>query len=143
MKNNLYKIFLVILVGMLGLLPSLSDEFNFKVSEVQISNDGNIYKGINGGSITTQDNLKIISDTFEYNKLTNVLEAYGNVKIIDPVKNIILHANKVFYFKNDEKIFTDGETKIFIENKYKINSTDLILFRNSMLLSSSKKNNHD
>jgi len=139
MKNNLYKIFLVILVGMLGLLPSLSDEFNFKVSEVQISNDGNIYKGINGGSITTQDNLKIISDTFEYNKLTNVLEAYGNVKIIDPVKNIILHANKVFYFKNDEKIFTDGETKIFIENKYKINSTDLILFRNSMLLSSSKK----
>ena len=139
MKNNYIRSFLILIACLFFSLSLLADDFDFESTEVQVSNNGNIYKGSDGGSVTSDKGLKITSDSFDYNKLTNILEAHGNVIIFDPLKNITLYAEDVFYYKNEEKIFTVGATKVNIEDKYNVDSSDMFLFRNDMILSSKKK----
>mgnify|MGYP001215375763 CR=1 FL=1 len=142
MKNKYIYYFIVVLCCIFIPLDILAENFIFKGTEVQVSEDGNRYKGINGGSVTTDNNLEITSDNFEYDKLTNILEAHGNVIIYDSSEDITLYAEDVFYYKNEEKVYTVGKTKVVIEGEestYKIDTSDLFLFRNKNILSSSKK----
>ena len=99
MKNKFISILLTFIFS-LGLLNfSVAEEFNFNTSEIQISENGNIYKGINGVNVTTKDNKIIITaDNFKYNKLTAILEVNGNVRLIDKIADIIIESNKIFYF---------------------------------------------
>ena len=201
MKNRFAKIILIVIISFNIFPHLLSDEFNFNVTELQISKNGNLIKGINGGTVTTDNNIVITADNFEYNKLTLLLKANGRVKLIDKNENITIQSNEIFYEKDKELIytrgkstatnsvnidifadkyfkynkltslleangnvliedseeeivietneffylqkkdrfFTKGKTKIFIENKYIINTKDLIFLRNQKLLSSQKK----
>ena len=139
MKNNLIKSFLVLILNFFFIFDVSANDFNFNISEIEIIENGNIYKGIKGGTVITNDGLKITSDNFTYNKSLNLLEAFGNVVINDTKKNYTMIANEVFYQKNIEKIFTEGNTKITVNNKYIIDGNNLYLYRNTMLLSSSNK----
>ena len=136
MKNNLKKIVFILFFSYFFYNSTLAEDFNFEVTEIEVLNNGNLYKGINGGVVTTNDGLKIVSDTFRYDKISNRLEAYGNVELIDQNKNIIILTKKIIYLKNQEKIFTIGKTETNINNNYKIFGEDFTLFRKTMLLSS-------
>jgi len=139
MKNKISKIIILLILnfGFFDLL--CAQEFTFQVTEIEIIDNGNIFKGTKRGEIITDDQIKLISNNFEYQKNINQLEAFGNVELIDYKNNIKINAETIFYLKNEEKIFTVGKTKIVIENKYTINSSDVILLRNELLLSSSNK----
>ena len=139
MKNNFFNIVLTFCLFFNITTHLFSEEFKFNISEIEIMDNGNIYNGINGGTITTQDNLMIISDNFKYNKKENKVDTFGNAKIIDTNNNVTITANKISYLKNKEEVFTQGETKININNKYFIKGKNLILFRNDMILSSMYK----
>ena len=69
----------------------------------------------------------------------SMVEAKGDVKIFDKIKNIMVESEKVLYFKNEDKFSTKGKTKANIEDKYFINTRDLTLLRKNMLLSSQYK----
>ena len=201
MKNKIILVFLIFIFNSCYLNLLSAEEFKFDTTELQITENGNLIKGIDGGIITTKDNEIIITaDTFIYNKFTTLLEAEGNVRLVDKIKDMIIETNKIFYLKNkeeiytigkskatngvnikidaneyfrynkltslleakgdvvlddrikditiytneifylqnEEKISTLGETKIDVENKYKIKGHDLTLLRNEMILSSSK-----
>ena len=56
------------------------EDFNFNITSIEILEDGNVFKGINKGIITTNDGLTIEADTFEYNKALNIFKAKGNIK---------------------------------------------------------------
>ncbi|MDC0907553.1 organic solvent tolerance protein [Candidatus Pelagibacter ubique] len=181
--------------------PAYSDEFNFKVTELEITENANIIKSINGGVVNTKnEEITIKADNFTYNKLTTLLEAEGNVRLVDKVadvviesnqifylknkeeiytkgksvalngsdiqidadqyfkynkltsimeakgnvklddknENVIIYTNEIFYFINEEKIFTLGKTNIDFEDKYNMEGSDLTLLRNEMILSSKK-----
>ena len=76
MKNNLVIYFISLLIVFLINLNAYSQEqFNFEVTEIEILENGNIYKGLNRGIITTNDGIKIIADEFLYNKDLNILNA--------------------------------------------------------------------
>ena len=201
MKNNFIKITLIFLLNFNYLSIAISDDFIFDVSELEITEKGNIYHGTNGGKVTTSNGIEITAETFKYNKLTSlletkgnvvlidkiknikisseqifylknkelaytkgvskavtsedieinsneflkynklssILEAKGNVEIIDKVENMIIHSNHIFYFKNEDKFSTKGVTKIDIEDEYLINGRNLILERKDMFLSSEFK----
>ncbi|MDC0330738.1 organic solvent tolerance protein [Candidatus Pelagibacter sp.] len=138
MKNKFTTFFLVIMFSLCNLGQVLGEEFIFEVSDLEIIDNGNIYKGNNRGTIRTDNHLKLISDNFKYLKKTNRLEASGNVQLFDLNNNITINAEKIFYFKDEEKIFTLGKTLIKISNKYDIEGFDLIFFKNKMILSSKK-----
>ena len=139
MKNKFLKIILVSLLSLSFFKLVVAEEFIFKVSELEVSDNGNIYKGINKGKITTPAGMEIISDNFKYLKKTNQLEVYGNAQILDIKNDIELTAQKIFYLKNEEIIYTVGKTLIKISNKYNIEGYDLRLFRDKMIISSLKE----
>ena len=115
------------------------DQFNFNVTEAEILDDGNIFKGTKGGTATSNEGLTISADNFEYNKKTNILNSSGNVKIEDSANDQIIFSEKIIYIKDEEKIITKGETKAIIDSNYNFLSSDIIFLRNEMVLSSENK----
>src|SRR6056300_1344161 len=140
MKNKILLILTVLIFYINSSLLKANEEFDFNVTEVEISNEGNFFKGFKRGVATTKNNETIITaDTFEYDKLTNILIAKGDVIIEDKIKNYIIKSNHITYFKNEERIFSKGKTNAVLESKYKVSSSDITLDRNLDILKSNKK----
>ena len=138
MKN---KFVLAIILILLSLnLPKLAvaEDFIFEISALEISDNGNIFKGKSRGKIIDNSQLEILSDNFEYLKKKNQLKVNGNVNLYDLKNNITINAETIFYFKDEEKISTVGKTLIKISDKYTIEGYDLILLKNDMILYSNK-----
>ena len=138
MKNKIY-IIIVFFVLFFKSLIVFADDFNFDVTKIEVYENGNLIKGLNGGKVTTSTNLEIVANYFEYDKTTTLMKAFGNAILIDTNKDIIIRAEKIFYLKNKEKIYTKGKTFFNIENKYEGDSADVLYFRNTMVASSNKK----
>jgi LPS-assembly protein len=112
MKNKIVIIFLTLIFNLNHINLVMSDEFIFEVTDLEILENNTIYKGNNRGIVTTRNNeIVITADTFIYNKLTSLLEAEGNVKLIDKIKDVIIESNKIFYLKDKEEIYTIGKSK--------------------------------
>ena len=105
------------------------EQFNFDVTEIEILEKGNLIKGLKKGKITTDKNVIISANTFVYKKNINILEANGNVEIIDNENNIKIFANNLKYFKNNERIITNGNSKA-INNKGLIISAEIFDYQN-------------
>ena len=127
MKNRIYN-FLVIFFLITFSIPDVNsdDQFNFDVTNIEILENGKIFKGFNKGVATSNDGIIISADSFEYNKQTNILIARDNVKMEDTVENYTIYSDQVIYFKNDEKILTKGKTKSLINKKYEILSENVL-----------------
>ena len=140
MKNKIYNFFIIIFISSFFSLASYSiEQFNFDVTNIEILEEGNIFKGTDKGIIKSDNGIIISADTFEYNKALNILNANGNVKIEDTIQDYVIFAEDITYLKNQEKILTKGLTKSIIESKYKINSEDITFLLNEKKLSSNKK----
>ena len=138
MKNKFITLLFVVILNLNPLNLTFADEFIFEVGNLEITNNGKVYKGNNRGKVTTDNQTEIISDNFEYLKKTNQLEANGDVILTDIENNIIINAEKIFYLKNEEKIYTVGKTLIKVSNEYNIEGSDLTLLKDKMILSSDK-----
>ena len=138
MKNKFITFFLIVVFTLCNFSRVLAEEFIFEVSDLEITENGNIYKGNNRGTIRTDNQLKIISNNFEYLKKINRLEANGDVRLFDLNNDITINADQIFYLKNEEKIFTLGKTLIKISDKYNIEGYNLTLLKDKMILSSKK-----
>ena len=124
MKNKFWFI-LIILKILLSLSNySFSNEvFNFNVTEVEIKNNGDRFIGKNGGTATSVDGTKITTNNFDFRKSQNILKASGAVKIYDPKNNVIIYSDEITYFKNEELIFSKGNSKA-IDDDVEIDATN-------------------
>ena len=138
MKNKFILVTFVTVMFINLVQYAYGEEFTFNVTEIEIKDNGNLYKGINKGKITTDNQIEVTSNNFKYLKKANTLEANGNAQLTDFKNKIIINTEKIFYLKNDEIIYTKGKTKVRVSDKYIINGYDLILQRNKMILSSDK-----
>jgi len=132
MKNNSRIIILKTILILFFLIAETYaiEEFNFDVTEIEVTDNGNKFKGLKRGLATSYDGLIIEADIFEYDKITNILNAYGNVEIKDPVNDYNIFSNDITYEKNKELVFSKGETKAIIESKYNFLSKNVTLLRN-------------
>ena len=95
MRSN-FKFFIVnILLIIFFLTTKLYsvEQFNFDVAQIEITENGNKYKGLKRGKVIADNGLIIEADRFDYNKLTNIFNAFGNVKIDDQENNIVVFTN--------------------------------------------------
>ena len=117
MRNNL-KNFLLILIYCLFVFKSVNaiEPFVFEVTEIEILEDGNQINGYKGGKVISEDGSEIIAENFFYNKVKNILEAVGGVKYSSKTNNTIIKSDKAIYLKNDEKIYTLGNSKAINDN---------------------------
>jgi LPS-assembly protein len=117
MINSFFRTLLILIfLSLINFSAFGQDQFNFDITEVEILENGNIYNGYKRGTITTDDGLSIDADRFKYNKTLNILNTYGDVLIYDKVKNSSIFSQKATYLKNEEKIFTEGNSKASDEN---------------------------
>ena len=104
MKNNIYLIFIFLVINIFSITKILANEqFDFNVTEIEINDKGNIIRGLKRGTITTRDGIVLDANTFEYNKTTNVVIAKDNVIIKDIINNLRIESNNIVYEKNNEK----------------------------------------
>ena len=139
MKNKICEIFLILILSLNFFIILAADEFIFEVSELEVTDNGNVYNGINKGKITTKTGTEITSENFEYLKKINQLQAYGDAQVIDSESDVKINAEQIFYLKNEEIIYTVGKTYVKISNTYDVEGYDLKFLRNKMILSSLKK----
>ena len=112
MKNKFLKILILSFLNIFVCITAYSvEQFNFDVTEIEILEKGNVIKGLKKGKITTDKNVVIIANSFIYKKNENILEASGNVEVIDIKKNIQIYSDKIIYLKNEERIKTNGNSK--------------------------------
>ena len=96
------------------------------IRDLKIYSDNVVYDK-NKEVVTTNKNSKavygigkfIFADNFLYNRNENILNAQNNVKIEDVIENNLIIGEDFTYFKNSEKIISNGQTKAFIQSKYK------------------------
>ena len=116
-----------------------SEQFNFDVTKIEITEDGNRFTGLNRGKISTSDGLTIDADSFDYYKNTNILKARGNIIIYDKLKDIKIFSDKLTYLKNEGKIFTEKNSKAIHKN-YEISAEKFLyneiknIFRRQFLM---------
>ena len=138
---NKFKILIFILFIFQFNILLAQDQFNFDVTEIEIKENGNKFFGLKRGKITTDSGLVINADKFIYDKILNILDAHGNVKIIDKLNNYTIYTNKITYLKNDEIIFTKGDSKAVNDNtvilaqefKY-LKKTNLLIAKNKVTI---------
>ena len=135
MKNNFNFFHLVIyLVFFFNWSVNANEIFNFNVSEIEISDNGNKIKGLKRGKISTNEGLIIDADNFEIDKTLNLLIASGNIKIRDKEKDIIILADKISYNKNKEIITGEKNIKYF-NNSIQIEANKFQYFKKNQILS--------
>ena len=71
MKNNILKILIVLFFSLIQLNVSASEQFNFEVTELEITNQGNIIRGLNRGTAISESGIIIEADYVDYNKIKN------------------------------------------------------------------------
>ncbi len=138
---NKFKILIFIIFIFQSNILLAQDQFNFDVTEIEIKENGNKFFGLKRGTITTDSGLVINADKFIYDKILNILDAEGNVKIIDKLNNYTIYTNKITYLKNDEIIFTKGDSKAVNDNtvilaqefKY-LKKTNLLIAKNKVTI---------
>ena len=124
MKNKFIKTIIILLLSVFCTLKVASEDFIFDITELEITESGNIYNGIKGGKVTTSNGVEITSDNFKYNKITSLLESSGNAILVDKIKNIIIRSEKIFYLKNKELAYTEGESSAVSNKEIKITAKE-------------------
>ncbi|WP_440927442.1 LPS assembly protein LptD [Candidatus Pelagibacter sp.] len=113
MKNSIKIFFIFFLLNLYLFSNASSNEiFKFEVSEIQITQNGNLIKGYNGGKATTNNGISIKANEFEYNKLLTSLDAYENVELEDKNRGIFISSDNITYLKNSEIITAKGNIKL-------------------------------
>ena len=115
-SKKIYNLILVFFFILNYSYVSSSEQFQFEVTEVEILENGNIFKGLKRGSIKTEDGIVIDADNFIYNKISNIVNAEGNIKLEDKINNYIIFSDKLIYKKNEEIVITDGNSKAIDKN---------------------------
>ncbi len=140
MKDKIYKVLIVLgLLNFFILSTNSNEQFNFDITNIEILNDGRIFKGSNKGEVKTDNGIIINANSFEYDKQTNILIAKGDVKMEDTIEDYTIFSDQVYYFKDDEKIITKGKTKSLIKSKYEVKSKNITFLLKENLLSSKEK----
>tara|TARA_B100000989_G_scaffold128074_1_gene95088 strand:+ start:701 stop:1312 length:612 start_codon:yes stop_codon:yes gene_type:complete len=136
---NKFKILIIIIIIFQSNILLAQDQFNFDITEIEIKENGNKFFGLKRGTITTDSGIEINADKFIYDKILNILDAQGNVKIVDKLNNFIIYSNKITYLKNDEVIITkegskaiNGNTIIIAEEFKYLKKTNMLVAKNKV-----------
>ena len=102
-----------------------ADEIEFDANKMEIKDNGNLILAFDVELIIPGKNLSIKSNRATYNKINNIIIFEENVYFQDTNNNTVIEGKKATYERNKDLIYTDGLTKINLNKKYNINSTNV------------------
>ena len=111
MKNNFLIVFYFLIFNFTFFNGYSQEQFNFDVTEIEISDNGEKFIGTKRGTIRSSDGVIIKADQFEYLKKLNILNASGDVEIIDTTNNNAIFTQNITYKKNKNLILTKNGSR--------------------------------
>ncbi len=134
MKNKFLSLLIIFLINLSFTSANAENEFNFNITEIEILDDGNKIIGKNRGDITSPNGLTISANSFEYDKIKNILNASGNVIIEDDLKSYKIFSEDIIYKKNEETIFAKGVASAKIKSRYNLETQDMLFSKNQNVI---------
>ena len=93
---NKRTIFFLIIFNLIIFKVNGNEQISFDVTEIEILENGNKIIGKNRGTITTNNNIVIEADKFEFDKIKNFLKA-GVILLLKMKLTSIIFLQKMFY----------------------------------------------
>ena len=139
MKNKIFILAVVFFLNIIFFNSSYSNEqFNFDVTEIEIYDNGNKFKGIKRGKITTNDGIILNADTFQYDKILNILDARGNVILKDVINDVVITSSNIIYDREKEIIFTNSRSNV--KGSSTVIDADIFLYNKNLNTLNAKGN---
>ena len=115
-----------------------ADTIFFNSENLKIENDGQIIYSSKGIAKIPDQKILIEGDRSIYNKLISELVVIGNVKFFDNSNNVYIESEKAIYNQKENTVLASGKTFMRVENKYEVNSNNVLYNRNTMIIESEK-----
>ena len=138
MQNKIKILYITFFFIFLSCVVSANDQFSFNVTEIEILENGNKIVASKRGLITSDNGITINADNFEYNRTSNILNASGNVVVEHSAKNYLIYTDEITFFKNDNIITSQNNTKIIDNEERIINSRNFLYNVNDNIFKASK-----
>ena len=124
MKNNFLIFFLITILIQ---SPSIANQFIFKTSEIELTNNGDLIYAKNGKATSSDGNLEIEAKNFEYIKNDNTLKALNGIAYFK-LENIKIEFDEIL--TNQSTLITKAinNIKIVNTNKQITIETDSVTF---------------
>ncbi len=132
--KNFLKIVIILFIFVNTNLNAESVFFDSK--NIKIEENGNMIFATSGTATIPSRDLKIEGNKFIYDKLNSELLIFDNVKYLDKENDIIIRSQKMVYDEVKDQIFSHSKTFIELENKYNIESSNILYDRNLKIISS-------
>ena len=110
MKNNLILSILIIFCFQ---NLALSQGFNFKGSNIEILDNGNQINANRGTAFSSDYNLEITSDRFEYFKDVDILKSFDNGTVIVKSEKLEMKYDNAIFDQKNSTIEATGNVEIF------------------------------
>ena len=112
MKNKNFFYILLSFIALININLTCANEIEFNVSEIVISEKGNIIKAKKGTASSLIDGINIDANTFLYNKNTSTLTALGDVKITSIKNDFLIKTQGIIYDTYNREISSEEDTLI-------------------------------
>ena len=125
MKNSLILLFISYFF-----LNSISfaETFRFETSNLEIIENGKLINAGKGKVFSSDNNLEIESDKFEYNKDLNILKTYGNGSVLIKDENLKINFDQSIIDQKKSTIKASGNVVIFQIEENLIIKTDFLTY---------------
>ena len=111
-----------------------SNEIDFEASNIELKDDGNKIFAINSKLKIPSENIEISSNKAEYFKTKKILKLKENIYLEDKDKNLKINSEKITYERKKHLFYSEGNTKINLEDKYILKSKNIFYDRKSQIL---------
>ncbi len=112
MKNRYFLYVLFLYISFFNINFVTANELEFNVSEIIISDNGNIMEAKKGTATSLIDGINIDADTFFYNKSASTLTALGDVKITSIKNDFLIETQSIIYNTYKKEITSQDNTLI-------------------------------
>ena len=125
MKNKTKKLIFIFLINFFFTANAISQEVNFEANSIELIDKDQ--------KIIAKKNIKIFNkketiyaDEMDYDKLKQIINAKGNIRVENLEENIDIFSDELIYFRNDEKIILKKNVKINLEKKLLLETEKII-----------------
>ena len=138
MKNK----FLILLTSIFLFFndSAFAKDFIFKTKNLEIIDDGKLIFGGKGKAVSTDGDLEINADKFEYDGKSNILKTFGNGNLIINSKNLEINFDNSIIDQQKLIIETKGNTKVLDKKNNFIITSDSIFYDQKKMIIMANKN---
>ena len=138
MKNK-KNLLLILLIVLLYPFNTFSNDIEFEADEMDVKDDGKIIYAYNSNTIIKSENIIIKSNQVKYDKKNDLVIFTDDVDFKDVEKNLIIFGDKIIYKRKENIVYSLGQTKFKVKNKYNISSNDVYFDRNNNIIYSDEE----